>query len=72
VVGKIAGGQLTLTADEAGIIETDEAHGSINYETGFVDIYFYKKTKKSDHPEIVDEIGTIHCLIIQTQAIQFG
>lgn len=55
VVGKIAGGQLTLTADEAGLIETDEAHGSINYETGFVDIYFYKKTKKSDHPEIVDE-----------------
>jgi len=55
VVGKIAGGQLTLTANEAGIIETDEAHGSINYETGFVDIYFYKKTKKSDHPEIVNE-----------------
>ena len=55
VVGKIAGGQLTLTANEAGIIETDEAHGSINYDTGFVDIYFYKKTKKSDHPEIVDE-----------------
>lgn len=55
VVGKIAGGQLTLTADEAGVIETDEAHGKINYETGFVDIYFYKKTKKSDHPEIVDQ-----------------
>ncbi|MCH7331831.1 hypothetical protein [Acinetobacter modestus] len=55
VVGKIAGGQLTLTADESGIIETDEAHGSINYETGFVDLYFYKKTKKSDHPEIVNE-----------------
>ena len=55
VVGKIGGGQLTLTASEAGIIETDEAHGKINYETGFVDIYFYKKTKKSDHPEIVDE-----------------
>lgn len=55
VVGKIAGGQLTLTANESGVIETDEAHGSINYETGFVDIYFYKKTKKSDHPEIVDQ-----------------
>lgn len=55
VVGKIAGGQLTLTADESGVIETDEAHGSINYDTGFVDIYFYKKTKKSDHPEIVDQ-----------------
>lgn len=55
VVAAMAGGQLTLTANEAGIIETDEAHGSINYETGFVDIYFYKKTKKSDHPEIVNE-----------------
>ena len=55
VVGKIAGGQLTITANEVGIIETDEAHGKINYETGFVDIYFYKKTKKSDHPEIVDQ-----------------
>lgn len=55
VVGKIAGGQLTITANEAGVIETDEAHGKINYETGFVDIYFYKKTKKSDHPEIVDQ-----------------
>ncbi|MDH0031325.1 MULTISPECIES: hypothetical protein, partial [unclassified Acinetobacter] len=55
VVAAIAGGQLTLTADEAGIIETNEAHGSINYETGFVDIYFYKKTKKSDHPEIANE-----------------
>ncbi|MFW1952074.1 hypothetical protein [Acinetobacter beijerinckii] len=55
VVAAMAGGQLTLTANEAGIIETDEAHGSINYDTGFVDIYFYKKTKKSDHPEIVNE-----------------
>lgn len=55
VVAAMEGGQLTLTANEAGIIETDEAHGSINYETGFVDIYFYKKTKKSDHPEIVNE-----------------
>lgn len=55
VVASLEFGQLTLTADEAGVIETDEAHGSINYETGFVDIYFYKKTKKSDHPEIVDE-----------------
>lgn len=55
VVGKISGGQLTITANESGVIETDEAHGSINYETGFVNIYFYKKTKKSDHPEIVDE-----------------
>ncbi|WHP07610.1 hypothetical protein QLH32_04590 [Acinetobacter corruptisaponis] len=55
VVASLEFGQLTLTANQAGVIETDEAHGSINYETGFVDIYFYKKTKKSDHPEIVDE-----------------
>lgn len=55
VVASLEFGQLTLTANEAGIIETDEAHGKINYETGFVDIYFYKKTKKSDHPEIVDQ-----------------
>ncbi len=55
VVAKISGGQLTLTADESGKINTEEAHGFINYETGFVDIYFYKKTKKSDHPEIADE-----------------
>ncbi|KAB1852299.1 hypothetical protein F4W09_14970 [Acinetobacter tandoii] len=45
VVGAISGGQLTLTANEAGLIETTQAHGSINYETGFVDIYFYTKTK---------------------------
>ncbi|OTG82162.1 hypothetical protein [Acinetobacter sp. ANC 4648] len=45
VVGAISGGQLTLTANEAGIIETAQAHGSINYETGFVDIFFYTKTK---------------------------
>ncbi len=55
VVASLEFGQLTLTANQAGAIETDEAHGSINYETGFVDIYFYRKTKKSDHPEIVDE-----------------
>ncbi|KXZ65621.1 hypothetical protein AVENLUH7437_01398 [Acinetobacter venetianus] len=39
------GGQLTLTANEAGVIETAQAHGVINYDTGFVDIYFYTKTE---------------------------
>ena len=45
ILGTISGEQLTLTANEAGEIETAQAHGSINYETGFVDIYFYTKTK---------------------------
>lgn len=45
VVAAIAGGQLTLTANEAGVIETTHAHGLINYDTGFVDIYFYTKTE---------------------------
>jgi len=38
-------GQLTLTADENGKIETSRAHGSINYDTGLVNIDFYTKTE---------------------------
>jgi len=45
VAAAMAGGQLTLTADNAGVIETTQAHGFINYDTGFVDIYFYTKTE---------------------------
>lgn len=45
IVAAMAGGQLTLTTNEAGLIETTQAHGFINYETGFVDIYFYTKTE---------------------------
>lgn len=45
VAAAMAGGQLTLTADNAGVIETPQAHGLINYDTGFVDIYFYTKTE---------------------------
>lgn len=45
VAAAMAGGQLTLTANEAGVIETANAHGLINYDTGFVDIYFYTKTE---------------------------
>lgn len=37
-------GQLTLTTDENGVIETNRAHGSINYDTGLVNIDFYTKT----------------------------
>ena len=45
VVGTIEFGQLTLTADENGIIETSRAHGQVNWDNGFVTIYFYTKTK---------------------------
>jgi hypothetical protein len=38
-------GQLTLTADEYGKIETSRAHGSVNYENGLVNIDFYTKTE---------------------------
>lgn len=44
VVSSLEYGQLTIRADEDGVIETPEAHGSINYINGFVDIFFYKKT----------------------------
>lgn len=45
VVGTLEYGQLTLTADENGLIETSRAHGKVSYDTGFVSIYFYTKTK---------------------------
>ncbi|MEG2271051.1 MAG: hypothetical protein RSC05_02150 [Acinetobacter sp.] len=45
VVASLDFGQLTLTTDENGVIETSRAHGSINHDTGFVNIYFYTKTK---------------------------
>lgn len=55
IVGTLDYGQLTLTADENGMIETDYAHGQINWDNGFVSIYFYKKTKKTDNLWILDE-----------------
>lgn len=55
VVASLDHGNLTLTFDEFGKVETDYAHGTVNYDTGFVDIYFYKKTKKADNPWILDE-----------------
>lgn len=57
VVAAMAGGQLTLTADNAGVIETDEAHGFVNFETGFADIYFYTKTEitSGNRPSIESE-----------------
>lgn len=45
VVATLDFGQLTLQADDDGIIETSRAHGQINYDTGFVDLFFYTKTK---------------------------
>lgn len=45
VVASIEFGQLTLTTDENGVIETSRAHGSIDHDTGFVNIYFYTKTE---------------------------
>lgn len=44
VVSSLEYGQLVIVADEDGTIETDEAHGSINWINGFVNIFFYKKT----------------------------
>lgn len=55
VVASLDHGNLTLTFDEFGKVETDYAHGTVNYDTGFVDIYFYKKTKKADNPWILNE-----------------
>ena len=45
VVGTLEYGQITLTADENGVIETSRAHGQVNWENGFVTIYFHTKTK---------------------------
>jgi hypothetical protein len=45
VASLLNGGQLTLTANEQGLIETTQAHGKVNYDTGFVDVYFYTKTE---------------------------
>lgn len=45
VVASLDFGQMTLTADENGKIETSRAHGEINYETGMVSVYFHEKTE---------------------------
>lgn len=38
-------GQLTLSANENGLIETSHAHGQVNWDNGFATIYFYLKTQ---------------------------
>ena len=55
VVTSLDFGQLTITFDEAGKVDTDKVHGSINYDTGFVDINFYKVLKVSDNPTVKDQ-----------------
>ena len=54
VISSLDFGQITLTADENGVIETSRAHGKINYDNGFVEIYFYTKTEitVANRPEI--------------------
>lgn len=54
VISSLDFGQMTLTADENGVIETSRAHGKINYDTGFVEIYFYTKTEitEANRPNI--------------------
>lgn len=44
VASPLTGGQITLTANSAGVMTASNAHGKVNYETGFVDIYYYTKT----------------------------
>lgn len=55
VVASLEHGQLTLTTDENGVIETSLAHGKINHITGFVDIYFYTKNEitEANRAEII-------------------
>lgn len=55
VVTSLDFGQLTITFDEAGKVDTDKVHGSINYDTGFVDLFFYQVLKVSDNPSVKDE-----------------
>ncbi|MFW1853000.1 hypothetical protein ACG9XR_20865 [Acinetobacter guillouiae] len=45
VLSTVEFGALNLQFDEQGKVETSKAHGSVNYETGFVDIFFYTKTE---------------------------
>lgn len=54
VLSTVGFGSLNLQFDEQGKVETSKAHGSVNYETGFVDINFYTKTEltATNRPEI--------------------
>ncbi len=48
VLATLEYGQLTLRADDKGVIESTYAHGQVNYDMGFVDIYFYRKIEITD------------------------
>lgn len=54
VLSTVEFGALTLQFDELGKVDTAKAHGSVNYETGFVDIDFYTKTEitEANRPQI--------------------
>lgn len=45
VAAPLVGSAITISANSAGELEASNVHGKINYETGFVDIYFYTKTQ---------------------------
>lgn len=57
VASPLTGGQITLTADSAGEMSASNAMGKINYETGFVDIYYFTKTliTSGNRPDIEAE-----------------
>ncbi|MEQ1318936.1 hypothetical protein [Acinetobacter guillouiae] len=57
VLSTVEFGALNLQFDEQGKVETSKAHGSVNYETGFVDIFFYTKTEitEANRPKIEAE-----------------
>lgn len=57
VASPLTGGQITLTANSAGVMSASNAKGNINYETGFVDIYYFVKTEITliNRPEIEAE-----------------
>ncbi|WP_151797381.1 hypothetical protein [Acinetobacter bereziniae] len=54
VLSTVEFGALTIQFDELGKVDTAKAHGSVNYETGFVDIDFYTKTEitEANRPQI--------------------
>lgn len=54
VVATLDHGQITVRFDENGVVETDLAHGYIDYTNGFCNVDFYQKTEitEQNRPEI--------------------
>ena len=67
VLASIEVGQLTLTADENGVIETSRAHGQVNWDNGFVTIYFYTKTKITEANRAAIEANDWYDLLLEYQ-----